>query len=102
MENKSGIHPKGHRVLILPDPVEEVSESGIVLSVGQTADRERLAQLRGTIVELGSTAWHDQPEPWAEVGDHIIFGKYSGLIYKGDDGLEYRIINDLDVVATVN
>lgn len=102
MENKSGIHPKGHRVLILPDPVEEVSESGIVLSVGQTADRERLAQLRGTIVELGSTAWHDQPEPWAKVGDHIIFGKYSGLIYKGDDGLEYRIINDLDVVATVN
>ncbi len=102
MENKSGIHPKGHRVLILPDPVEEVSESGIVLSVGQTADRERLAQLRGTIVELGSTAWHDQPVPWAEVGDHIIFGKYSGLIYKGDDGLEYRIINDLDVVATVN
>jgi co-chaperonin GroES (HSP10) len=102
MENNSGIHPKGHRVLILPDAVEQTTESGIVLSVGTTVDRERLAQLRGTVVEIGNSAWHDQPEPWAANGDHVIFGKYSGLIYQGDDGLEYRIINDLDIVATVN
>ena len=102
MQNTSGIHPKGHRVLILPDPVEEVTQSGIILSVGENRDRERLAQLKGTIVELGNTAWLDQPSPWANVGDHVIFGKYSGLIYKGDDDKEYRIINDLDVVALVD
>jgi co-chaperonin GroES (HSP10) len=102
MINTSGIHPKGHRVLILPDPVEEVTQSGIILSVGENRDRERLAQLKGTIVELGNTAWLDQPSPWANEGDHVIFGKYSGLIYQGDDGKEYRIINDLDVVAIVD
>jgi len=102
MINTSGIHPKGHRVLILPDPVEEVTQSGIILSVGENRDRERLAQLKGTIVELGNTAWSDQPSPWAEVGNQVIFGKYSGLIYKGDDDKEYRIINDLDVVAIVD
>jgi len=102
MTNTSGIHPKGHRVLILPDPVEEVTQSGIILSVGENRDRERLAQLKGIIVELGNTAWSDQPSPWAEVGNHVIFGKYSGLIYKGDDDKEYRIINDLDVVAIVD
>ena len=102
MQNTSGIHPKGHRVLILPDPVEEVTQSGIILSVGENRDRERLAQLKGTIVEVGNTAWLDQPSPWAEVGNHVIFGKYSGLIYTGDDGKEYRIINDLDVVAIVD
>lgn len=102
MTNTSGIHPKGHRVLILPDPVEEVTQSGIILSVGENRDRERLAQLKGTIVELGNTAWSDQPSPWAEVGNHVIFGKYSGLIYIGDDDKEYRIINDLDVVAIVD
>jgi co-chaperonin GroES (HSP10) len=102
MQNTSGIHPKGHRVLILPDPVEEVSKSGIILSVGENRDRERLAQLKGTIVELGNTAWLDQPSPWANEGDHVIFGKYSGLIYKGADEKEYRIINDLDVVAIVD
>ena len=100
--NTSGIHPKGHRVLIKPDAVEETTESGIVLAVGTTAERERLAQLKGTIIELGSTAWHDQPEPWANVGDRIIFGKYSGLIYDGADEVEYRIINDLDVVAVID
>jgi co-chaperonin GroES (HSP10) len=102
MQNTSGIHPKGHRVLILPDPVEEVTQSGIILSVGENRDRERLAQLKGTIVELGNTAWLDQPAPWAAEGDHVIFGKYSGLIYQGADEKEYRIINDLDVVAIVD
>jgi co-chaperonin GroES (HSP10) len=102
MQNTSGIHPKGHRVLILPDPVEEVTQSGIIVSVGENRDRERLAQLKGTVVELGNTAWLDQPSPWAQVGDHVIFGKYSGLIYQGDDNKEYRIINDLDVVALVD
>ncbi len=102
MQNTSGIHPKGHRVLILPDPVEEITQSGIILSVGENRDRERLAQLKGTIVELGNTAWLDQPSPWAEVGNHVIFGKYSGLIYQGADDKEYRIINDLDVVALVD
>lgn len=101
MQNTSGIHPKGHRVLILPDPVEEVTQSGIILSVGENRDRERLAQLKGTIVEVGDSAWLDQPSPWAKVGDHVIFGKYSGLIYDGADEKEYRIINDLDVVALV-
>ncbi len=102
MQNTSGIHPKGHRVLILPDPVEEITQSGIILSVGENRDRERLAQLKGTIVELGNTAWLDQPSPWANEGDHVIFGKYSGLIYQGTDNKEYRIINDLDVVALVD
>jgi len=102
MENKSGIHPKGHRVLIYPEPVETTTASGIVVSTGTNVDRERLAQLRGTVVELGNTAWHDQPDTWAKVGDKVIFGKYSGLIYTGDDEKEYRIINDLDIVATVN
>jgi co-chaperonin GroES (HSP10) len=102
MENKSGIHPKGHRILIYPEPVEETTASGIVINTGNNIERERLAQLRGVVVEVGSTAWHDQPEAWVKPGDKIIFGKYSGLIYKGDDDLEYRIINDLDIVATVS
>ena len=100
--NTSGIHPKGHRILIQPDAVEQTTDSGIILSVGVQTDRERLAQLKGTVIEVGNSAWHDQPEPWAQVGDHIIFGKYSGLIYDGADDVEYRIINDLDIVAVVD
>jgi len=101
--NTSGINPVGHRLLVLPEEVEEVSESGIIISVGQQKDREQLAQIRGTVVAMGSTCYGDQKDPWCKIGDFITFGKYSGLIYKGNetkDGKEYRIINDLDVVAT--
>lgn len=102
MKNTSGIHPVGHRLLIKPEQFEEVSEGGIIVAVGVQVDRERLAQIRGTVIEVGSTAYQDQPVPWCKVGDKITFGKYSGLIYKGEetlDGQEYRVVNDLDVVA---
>ena len=95
MNNNSGITPVGHRVLIKPDVVEHKTESGIIVHTGLTEDRERLAQIRGVVVELGNTAFADQPTPWCKVGDRITFGKYSGLIYKGEetlDGDEYRII----------
>ena len=102
MQNNSGITPVGHRILIKPLEVEQTTASGILLSVGDAADRERLAQIKGQVIEVGSTAYSDQPEAWCKVGDVVTFGKYSGLIYKGKDTLdneEYRVVNDLDVVC---
>jgi chaperonin GroES len=102
MKNNSGITPVGHRILIKPLAIEEVSEGGIVLAVGVTADRERLAQIKGMVIEMGSTCYSDQPDPWCKVGDVVTFGKYSGLIYRGKDTLdeeEYRVVNDLDIVC---
>lgn len=102
MLNNSGITPVGHRILIKPLAVEEVSEGGIVLAVGVTADRERLAQIKGKVIEMGNTCYSDQSDPWCKVGDVVTFGKYSGLIYRGKDTLdneEYRVVNDLDIVC---
>lgn len=99
--NESGITPKGHRVLVLPNQVEEKTESGIILGTGSQLDREALAQMYGVVVAMGSTCYADQPEAWCSVGDRVSFGKYSGLIYTGVDGKKYRMINDLDVVGTV-
>ena len=101
--NTSGIIPVGHRLLIKPLVFEEVTASGVIIATATQADRERLAQIKGTVIAMGTTAFGDQLEPWCKVGDVITFGKYSGLIYKGNetlDGEEYRVINDLDVVAT--
>jgi len=98
-ENTSGISPRGHRVLIKPFEVEEKTASGIVVSTGRELQREQMAQTEGIIVEIGNTAWHDQPAPWAQVGDHVIFAKYSGTVSTGEDKVEYRIVNDLDIVA---
>ena len=103
MDNTSGIYPAGHRVLINVDAVVKQTASGILLETDVTADRAQLAQIRGTVVAVGPTAYADQPAPWCKVGDIVTFGKYSGLLYKKnetEDGKEYRMVNDLDVVAT--
>ena len=102
MENKSGIYPVGHRVLVLPEQVESVSEGGIILHTETQRGREALAQMYGVVVAMGDTCFADQPTPWCGVGDRVSFGKYSGLIYTGTDGLTYRVVNDLDVVAKVD
>ena len=99
--NNSGIYPKGHRVLIRVDKVDEKTESGIILH-SETARKEQLAENRGTVIALGSTAYYDEESKWCEVGDRILFAKYAGLLYQGKDGLEYRVMNDRDVVATLD
>jgi co-chaperonin GroES (HSP10) len=96
-----GINPKGHRLLVLPDEVEVTTKSGIVIATGVQEFREQLAQVDGVVVAMGNTCYSDQPEPWCKVGDRIIFGKYSGIIREGKDGKKYRVINDLDCVATI-
>ena len=49
MVNNSGITPVGHRLLVQPLALEEVSVGGIILSK-DTVDMERLAQMRGTVI----------------------------------------------------
>lgn len=99
--SEHGISPKGHRVLVLPDAIEVKTKSGIITTTATQELREELAQVDGIVIELGNTCFHDQPEPWCKVGDRVIFGKYSGIIRKGNNGKTYRIINDLDIVGTV-
>ena len=99
--SKSGIVPRGHRVLVLPDEVETKTASGIITSVGTQTMREQLAQVDGVVVAMGNTCYTDQPEPWCKVGDKVFFGKYSGIFRDGKDGLKYRVINDLDIVGTL-
>ena len=101
MTNESGIHPCGHRVLVLPEQVEEVSAGGIIMHTATQGDREALAQMYGIVIEVGSSCYADQPDAWCKEGDRVSFAKYSGLIYEGIDKKKYRVISDLDVVAIV-
>jgi co-chaperonin GroES (HSP10) len=97
------IKPAGHRVLVLPDPIEEVSEGGIIMVTSNNTDREKQAQMFGTVVDIGYTAWKDfGGGNWCSVGDRIAFAKYGGFIIKDPaDGKEYRLLNDEDVCAVV-
>lgn len=93
------IKPIGFYVLVLPDPVEEVSKGGIIL---QPDDREKVVITQGTVVEIAEGAWSDKPEgSYPRVGDRVIFAKYAGntITDPEDDDKEYRLMLDEDIRA---
>lgn len=101
MTNASGIHPVGHRILVLPDEVEHKTASGIVLATASQQQREEMAQVDGVLVAVGDNAWADQLAPFAKVGQRVMFGKYTGIVRVGKDEKKYRVLSDLDVVAVI-
>jgi co-chaperonin GroES (HSP10) len=98
MVNTSGITPVGISILVLPDEVEDKTESGIVLATDSQLERSQLAQTDGLVVAIAEHAFFDE-KPRCKVGDRIIMAKFAGMMREGNDGSMYRIIKDNDVVA---
>lgn len=101
MNNPSGIWPVEHKVLIDPMPVEE--KIGSILLPDESKEREQFAQMKGRIVAVSPFAFD-----YAEYGDQkpqpdtlVLFAKYAGVIVRGKDGKEYRLVNDQDICATI-
>ena len=95
--NKSGIHPKGWRVLLKPLEVTNKTESGIIIATDEVSEREQMANTTGEVIEMG-----DECNTWCSVGDRVVHAKYAGLMYLGKDGVKYRVVNDEDIVAILD
>lgn len=100
------IHPKGRRVLIKPDPIEEETESGIIVVTDKKL--EKAGQMRGTVADFGDLAWKgfegdEDEEPWAQIGDWILYSRYAGKTVEDPITEEdYVILNDEDVLAVLD
>jgi len=100
--NTSGIIPLDMRVLVKPDPVEEVTKGGIILP-GSAVEQQKFATVKATLIAAGINAWAEAkrfdgftpPQP----GARVMVAKYGGVNTPGADGVEYRLMNDDDVVA---
>lgn len=103
MKNKSGIEPTGGHILVLPDPVEEVTKGGIVIPE-TLREKEQLAATSGTLIAVGKSAWTDLDDghAWAKVGDHVSYGRYAGVTIKGKDEINYVLLNDNDLLAVLS
>ena len=97
--NKSGFRATGHRVLLLADPVEQKTASGIILQQ-KTVDAEQNLAVWATVVEIGHDSWADKSTDYCDVGDRVLVGQYTGKFHTSDrDGRTYRFVNDLDIIT---
>jgi len=97
------IKPCSYHVLVRPDNVAE--RQGTIYLPSASVQREQMAQVIGTIVAVGPTAWKgfDDGEPWASVGDRVSYAKYGGVLMKDPETDEhFRLLLDKDIVAIVS
>ena len=94
-----GVKALGHRLIVKMKRIERKTAGGII-KPDALIDQEKAAETVGEIIDIGPTCWKnvDTGEPWAEVGDTIVFAKYAGIVViDPETGEEYYALNDQDV-----
>ena len=95
-------NPTGWRILVLPFKQKDKTKGGIIMA-DNTIEKSQVASTCGLVLATGPTCYDKErfPEgPWCKKGDWIIFARYAGSRIKIDGG-EIRLLNDDEVLATV-
>lgn len=101
MTNASGIVPLDLRVLVKPD--EAQTKIGSIALPDSAIEKAKYAGTKATLVAVGANAFKEwgeeatKPQP----GDRVHFAQYSGARLKGEDDVEYVIMNDADLTSIV-
>lgn len=97
-----GIECVEYKVLVKPKKAEEKTRGGIMLPE-QVVEKDQHAAMEGVICGMSPFAFSYEEWPLGarkpQIGDVVVFARYSGITQKGNDGVEYRVMNDKDIVA---
>ena len=96
--NESGLYPIGVRVVVLPDEVEE--KVGSIYMPDTVRDKERMAQVKATVVAMGGNAFDGIDGMRPDIGSRVYVGKYAGIHKVGKDE-KYQVVNDEDIIAVI-
>lgn len=99
----------GHRLVIKPfsieqhDPLFAAAKAAGIELLPNEARREQVAVDKGTVLEIGPSAFTalnppGADVPWCAVGDVIGYTRNAGKFIKIDDTTHVLVINDEDVV----
>ena len=97
----SSIRPLGERIIVKPAPSEEKTAGG--LYIPETAKEK---PQKGEVIAVGpgrfekTLTFTDVLKDKKEVGDKVLYGKYSGTELKLD-GEVYLIIKESDILAVL-
>ncbi len=92
------IQPLGDRIIIKPEPVEEKTKSGIILP-----DTAKEKPIEGEVVAVGPGKVTDEGkkiDTTLNIGDKVLYGKYSGTEVTVDDE-EYLIMHEDDILGVI-
>lgn len=101
----SGITPIEYNVVVKPEKVAEQTTGGIVLP-DEVREKDQYGEFKGTLVATSPMAFSfdewpaDEPKP--KPGQRVVFVRYAGTLVKGDDGEDYRIMKDKDVLGVLS
>jgi co-chaperonin GroES (HSP10) len=105
MVNDSGLIPTEFCVVVAMDASPD--KIGSILMPAVVEDREKLAADEGTLVAVSPLAF--TYDNWPEgsrkpqVGDRVVFRKFAGLLRTNkENGKDFRLLNDKDIVAIVD
>ena len=87
------IKPLSDRVLILPNPAEEVTAGGLIIP-----DPAKEKPLAGKIIAVGPGTKDVTME--VKTGDQVLYGKYSGTEVT-HEGTTYIIMKQSEILAVV-
>ena len=87
------VKPLSDRVLILPNPAEEKTASGLIIP-----DTAKVKPLAGKVVAVGPGTADVKME--VAVGDEVLYGKYAGTEVN-IEGTSYLIMPQKDILAII-
>ena len=96
--------PVGYRLLVaLPEVEDTYGESGIIKS-SKEMHNDHIMSIMGLVLDMGDGAYSDKERfptgPWCKTGDYVMFRMNTGTRFKVG-GVEYRLMNDDSIEATV-
>jgi co-chaperonin GroES (HSP10) len=99
-----GFEPMEFNVVVAVAELETKTAGGIII-LESKAEADQASSMRGLLVSVapmaGDAIWPDDDEAPIP-GDEVIFAKYGGVLVTGDDGREYRLLKDKDIIAVCN
>lgn len=84
-----------NRILITQDSPANITESGILL-----LNKEEPPSTKGTVVVVGPGMKDYQMQ--TKVGDHVLYGKDSGIEIILDDGNTYLIMRETEITMILS
>tara|TARA_R100000008_G_C3559547_1_gene155275 strand:- start:19 stop:426 length:408 start_codon:yes stop_codon:yes gene_type:complete len=96
--------PTGFRIVLFPLLLKKKTKAGLHLT-DDTIEQSQIATNICKVLKVGPDAYKDTERfpngPWCKEGDWVLITKYAGSRIRIDGG-ELRIINDDEILATVD